>query len=152
MGQLVTEDNPLTKLISFILPVRQEDIDALFNIGVRLYESVQYEAASRFFLLICMTRPFNASYLCAYAKSRKMMNDFELAASIFQLAFLLDRHSAEYAVHAAECLLRCGRKAEAMPLLETAKNDPLLAANHSGIHERARAWLELIASDHKANK
>ncbi len=145
--QMATANHPLIELASLILPVAQDEVEVFFDMGVRLYQSAQYETASKFFLFVCMARPLNASYLCAYGKSKKMSNDFKLAASIFQMAFLLDIRCAEYAVHAAECLLRCGRQTDAKSLLEIATNDPVLATNHRRIHAKASAWLKLIGSD-----
>lgn len=145
MANALPANDLVTNLISMIIPVGQKEIDAIFNTGVQLYKSTRYEDASRFFLFICIVRPFDARYLSAFGKARKMMNDFQLASVAFQAAFLMDRDSKEHAVHAAECLLRTGKKEEARCLLEVAAQDAVLLAYHPRIHEKASAWLEFIS-------
>lgn len=145
MAKALTPNDLVTEIVSLIVPLGQKEIDAIFNTGVRLYKSTRYEDASRFFLFMCIVRPFDARYLSAFGKARKMMNDFQLASVAFQAAFLMDRNSKEHAVHAAECLLRSEKKEEARCLLEVAAQDPVLLAHHPRIHEKASAWLELIS-------
>jgi tetratricopeptide (TPR) repeat protein len=138
------EDDNFVDLFNSIFVFSQEEVDSFFNVGALLYESAQYESASKFFLYTCIANPFTSRYLAAYAKCIKMMKDFKLAAPIFQLAFFLDRNSPEYAVHAAECLLLSGDQLKAKEFLEIATIDPLLVKNHLGIHQKASAWLDAI--------
>lgn len=143
---VASADDFIESLLAPIFPYRLEHAKIIFNTGVGLYKASQFETASKLFLAACIIRPFHVDYIAAYAKSRKMIGDFSIAAPVFEIAFLLGNLSSEYATHAAECFLSSGQKYRARFLLEHALKDKKFATNYPHVYERASTWLKLLKS------
>lgn len=141
-----TTIDQLTSLLRTGFPCTDAELDALYNIGVQIYQQGKWEDASRVFGLINMFAPFNSLYLSAQGKCLKCLGAYEDAHDVFHLAWTIDRSMPAAALHAAECLMLAGRKEDAVELINEVLAAPEMSDNNVELREKAEAWIALLSA------
>jgi tetratricopeptide (TPR) repeat protein len=125
------------------LQFTDDEVRALYNAGVQKYQQSDYAHATALFSVVQLLRPDRSEYTHALALALKMDGRHEQALHLFLLAAESGQQHALPRLHAAECLLHLGRKAEATRQLRA-----VLAASAAELgddsRQRAQAWLQLV--------
>jgi tetratricopeptide (TPR) repeat protein len=133
-AMLKTLFGQLTSILKIGFPYSELELDALYNVGVHLYQQGKWEDASRVFGLLNMLAPFNSLYLTAQGKCFKCLGAYEDAHEVFHLAWTIDSSMPASALHAAIELIN--------KVLATSE----MYGRNVELKEKAEAWLTLLCT------
>jgi tetratricopeptide (TPR) repeat protein len=143
---LQTLFDQLTSILKIGFPYSEMELDALYNVGVHLYQQGKWKDASRVFGLINVLAPFNPLYLAAQGKCFKCLGAYEDAHDVFHLAWTIDQSMPASALHAAECLMLDGKKEDAIELINEVLATSEMCGHNVELKEKAEAWLTLLCT------
>jgi tetratricopeptide (TPR) repeat protein len=134
----------LTSVIKLSSPYSDVELNAFYNVGVRIYQQGKWQDASRLFGMINILAPFNSLYLTAQGKCLKCLAAYDDAYEVFHLAWTIDKRLPEPALHAAECLMLAGRKDEASDLIREVLETPAMKTKNQDLREKSEAWMTFL--------
>ena len=118
----------------------QEEISALYSSSYSHYQTGQYEKAAELFLQLVALRPFVDVHWRGLASSYQMAGKYTQALQAWgQLALMSESDPLPH-LHAAECLISNGEKAEALKALACASE----RLNNVENSDPLRAKIELL--------
>ena len=129
--------------------VKKSDCEAVYAIAHSFYSQARYRDAYPLFGWLLYMKPYERRFLMACAACEQMLKKFDMAASHYLKASLLDLQDAKPLFHMAECLIAAGRYEDAREPLDSLIEDYPGAAN-ARYRQRARA-LKALAHHVKAH-
>ena len=123
-----------------------EDADGLYAFGHQLYGQGRYaDAALVFVYLVMYAAPEHRHYM-GLAACQQAERKFEAALELYQACFLLAPEDPNAYLHTGECLLRLGRKEEALEALDRVITLCDGSARFDSLRNRASGIIELVRS------
>ena len=121
-----------------ILDIEEQELEALYTLGAKKYESGEYKAAQDIFVMLCRLDPLSGRAFKGMGAAFQMDKKYDTALKAYANAVSLDMEDAASSLHAGECLILLGKIPEARAALEgclmQASENPKKYAS-----ERARA-------------
>lgn len=139
-------NNIVEKFFSLVEKTRlgAEDAKALYAFGYHQYQQARYREAAETFLYLVMYSPVDSKNLMALAACCQAESDFEKAIPLYQLCFVLTPADPYLHFYTAECLLRLGRKQEALQELKSTIALSQGAEQFSPLLNKASGMAELL--------
>ena len=136
-----------------ILDISDEELDALYILGTKKYESGEYKPAQDIFVMLCRLDPLTGRNFRALGAAFQMAKQYDRALKAYATAVTLDMDDAASSLHAGECLMLLNKTPEARAALEgclqQAEQNP---EKYAEVRSRAQAILAKTASGKTAAK
>lgn len=97
-----------------------EELDVLYASAFSFYQQGHFEKASKLFMQLTISSPFNVSYWKGLASSLQMEKKWNPALHAWALTALIEDSDPIPHFHAAECLFSSDQKEEAIKALSQA--------------------------------
>ena len=152
MSDIILTQEQLQKLVNGVMKgatagpavgISRDKLENLYALGNGLYTSGNFKDAHVIFQALCIYDSNDYRFWMGLAGSRQAMEDYEKAIDAYQMAAVATSlHNPEPFLYAARCLLKLGRKEDAIVAIEGlltlgSKEDPRVVA----CHEKAKALL-----------
>ena len=136
--------------VAQILGIDKRELEALYTLGSKKYESGEYKAAQDIFVMLCRIDPLSGRNFRALGAAFQMERKYDRALKAYAAAVSIDLDDAASSLHAGECLLLLGKSPEARAALEgclmQAAQDP---ERYADVRARAQALLAKAGSKPK---
>ena len=130
-----------------ILGITEPELEALYTLGSKKYESGEYKAAQDIFMMLCRLDPFAGRNFRALGSALQMEKKYDRALKAYAAAVSLDMDDATASLHAGECLMLLNKMPEARAALEgcliQAESDP---RKYADVRARAQSILAKTSS------
>jgi type III secretion system low calcium response chaperone LcrH/SycD len=93
------------------------ELEAVYSLGFNYYRTGKYEEASKIFQFLVLFDHTNAKYWLAMGAVQQVRKDYPAAVTSYGYASFLDLGNPKPQLHAAECFLAMGDKANAASAL-----------------------------------
>ena len=125
-----------------ILGINGNELEALYTLGSKKYESGEYKAAQDIFVMLCRLDPLTGRNFRALGAVLQMDKKYDRALKAYATAVSLDMDDAAASLHAGECLMLLAKTPEARAALEgclmQAEQNP---RKYADVRARAQAIL-----------
>lgn len=123
----------------------ETDYEALYAMGHGLYEQARYPEAAKVFGYLVLNNHFERRYANAFASALHMAHRYEDAMKFYATAYAMDSSDPAPTLHASECLIALGRKAEAQEGLSMVIGQ-CRRPEQAGLKQRAQAIMSLLTT------
>lgn len=101
--------------------INEEKLEAIYNLAYQHYEAANYEKAQVFFQLLALLDCTDVRFFLGNAACLQAREQYEEAIDAYGVALVMDgMNNPEPVYNSAICLLKLGRKEDAIELLKTA--------------------------------
>ncbi|WP_444917408.1 SycD/LcrH family type III secretion system chaperone [Microbulbifer sp. JMSA003] len=90
------------------LDVNAEELEAIYTLAYKKYESCNYKEALSLFQLLCQCDHYEAKYMLGLGATRQALSEHQLAGETFSFAAIVHPHDPRFPYYAAECHLALG--------------------------------------------
>ena len=155
MSDILLSQEQLQKLVGCIMKgatvgqavgISRETLESLYALGHGLYTSGNYHDAQVVFQALSIYDPNDYRFWMGLAGCRQALEQYQAAIDAYQMAAVATTlHNPEPFLFAARCLLKLGRKDDAVVAIQAlltlgSKDDPRVAV----CHEKAKALLAIL--------
>lgn len=131
--------------------IKKSDCEVVYAIAHSFYSQARYRDAYPLFGWLLYMKPYERRFVTACAACEQMLKKYDMAASHYLTAALLDLQDAQPLFHMAECLIAGGRFEDAQEPLDSVIEDYPGAAN-APYRQRAHALKALAHRAKAVNK
>lgn len=125
--------------------------ESLYALAHHLYRQGRYVQALSPFACLVTLNPYDVRFHQGLGACKQMLRRHEEALRHYGVASMLDLTDPAPLLHAAECLLALGRRADARQRLELALGQLKAYPRHAACAPRVRGLLALLAANHAAS-